>query len=45
MAPSNELYGDPLDDVPADSAIPPIVESSGARVGMTGQMLHIFKRD
>jgi hypothetical protein len=40
---SNSSNRNPLHDVPGDLLLPAIVEPRGARVGVAGQMLHLFE--
>ena len=39
----NSLDGDAFDDIPRDTLVPAIVESRGPRVGMTCEVLDVFK--
>jgi hypothetical protein len=36
--------GNPLHNIPRDLAPPPVVDSSGPRVGVAGQVLHVLQR-
>jgi hypothetical protein len=40
-----QLNRNPFHDVPRHLLLPPVVKSRGARIGMAGQMLHLFERD
>ena len=38
------LHRNSFDDIPGDAAFPPVIQSSRARVGMPGKILHVFQR-